>query len=139
MIVIDGGKGQLSKTSEVLFATRDDIEIIGLAEKFDEVFVPQKSTPIMLKRASVELRLIQNLRDEAHRFAITFHRNLRQKSALKSPLDDIKGIGAVKKRALIKQFGTIDQIKSASPSELALVKGIDPNLAQKIYEHFNKK
>lgn len=139
LIVIDGGKGQLSKTSDVLFATRDDIEIISLAEKFDEVFLPNNPLPIMLKRASVELRLIQTLRDEAHRFAITFHRNLRQKSALKSPLDDIKGIGAVKKRALINQFGTIDQIKSASPSELALVKGIDPNLAQKIYEHFNKK
>ena len=139
LIVIDGGKGQLSKTSAVLFAKRQDIEIISLAEKFDEVFVPHQSTPIMLKRASVELRLIQNLRDEAHRFAITFHRNLRQKSALKSPLDDIKGIGEVKKRALVKQFGTIEQIKNASPSELALVKGIDPNLAQKIFEHFNKK
>lgn len=137
LIVIDGGKGQLSATSEVLFARRTDIEIISLAEKFDEVFVPKQSMPIMLKRASVELRLLQNIRDEAHRFAITFHRSLRQKSALKSPLDSIKGVGAVKKKALIKQFVTIDAIKQAKAEELALVKGIDAKLAQQIFLHFH--
>ena len=94
--------------------------------------------PIMLKRGSVELKLLQNIRDEAHRFAITFHRNLRQKSALSSPLDNIKGIGKVKKNELIKHFKTIDQIKKAKPEELILVKGIDPVLAQKIYNYFNQ-
>ncbi|MDD4815574.1 MAG: excinuclease ABC subunit UvrC [Clostridia bacterium] len=136
LILIDGGKGQLSITANFLFSIRNDIEIISLAKKFEEVFKPNNPTPIMLKRASVELRLLQNLRDEAHRFAITFHRNLRQKKSLASPLDDIKGVGKVKKDALIKQFKTIEEIKKASPEELALVKGIDKNLANKIKEFF---
>lgn len=136
LIVIDGGKGQLSVTSEELFKHRNDIDIIGLAEKFDEVFLPNNTKPIMLKRGSVELRLLQTIRNEAHRFAITFHRTLRQKNALKSPLDEIEGVGPVKKKALIKQFKTIEQIKKASVEELALVKGIDINLAKKIYDFF---
>ena len=139
LIVIDGGKGQLSVTCGVLFEKRKDVDIVGLAEKFDEVFLPNQSNPIMLKRASVELRLLQTVRNEAHRFAITFHRNLRQKNALKSPLDEIDGVGPVKKKSLIKQFKTIEGIKKASPDELALVKGIDARLAQKIYEFFQKK
>ena len=137
LILIDGGKGQLSETSKVLFERRSDIEIISLAEKFDEVFLPNQSMPVMLKRGSVELRLLQTLRDEAHRFAITFHRNLRTKNQTKSPLDEIKGIGAVKKKALIRQFKTIEGIKSASVEELALVKGIDPRLAQNIFDFFH--
>lgn len=139
LILIDGGKGQLSETSKLLFSKRSDIEIISLAEKFDEVFLPNQSMPIMLKRGSVELRLLQTLRDEAHRFAITFHRNLRVKNQTKSPLDEISGVGAVKKKALIKQFKTIDGIKNASVEELALVKGIDVRLAQKIYYFFKEK
>ena len=139
LILIDGGKGQLSETSKVLFERRGDIEIISLAEKFDEVFLPGQSLPIMLKRGAVELRLLQNLRDEAHRFAITFHRNLRNKSQTKSPLDEIKGIGAVKKKALVRQFKTIEGIKSASVEELALVKGIDAGLAQKIFDFFHNE
>ena len=138
LIVIDGGKGQLSKTSTLLFEHRKDIEIISLAKKFEEVYKPNQSMPIMLKRGSVELKLLQNIRDEAHRFAITFHRNLRQKHSLSSPLDNIKGIGKVKKNELIKHFKTIDQIKKAKPEELMLVKGIDPVLAQKIYNYFNQ-
>ena len=139
LILIDGGKGQLSETSKVLFEKRQDIEIISLAEKFDEVFLPGQSMPVMLKRGAVELRLLQTLRDEAHRFAITFHRKLRTKNQTKSPLDDIKGIGKVKKKALVRQFKTIDGIKNANVEELALVKGIDPGLAKKIFDYFHKK
>ena len=138
LIVIDGGKGQLSSTSEVLFKRNNDIEIISLAEKFDEVFLPNNSMPKMLKRASVELRLLQNIRDEAHRFAITFHRSLRTKSMYHNSLDNIKGVGKVKKTALMKQFKTIENIKKAQIEDLNLVKGIDPILAQKIYEYFHK-
>lgn len=138
LILIDGGKGQLSKTAKILFNTRNDIEIISIAEKFDEIFKPNCPTPIMLKRASVELKLLQNLRDEAHRFAITFHRNLRQKKQLSSPLDKIKGVGKVKKNNLIKQFKTIENIKNATIDELSLIKGIDKNLAEQIYNYFNK-
>ena len=86
----------------------------------------------MLERGSSELRILQGIRDEAHRFAITFHRSLRSKSMIKSPLDDIKGLGNVKKKALFDQFGTFEQIQKASVQELNLVKGIDINLAIKI-------
>ena len=138
LMVIDGGKGQLSSCLEVVKKFGKDIEMISLAEKFDEVFVPNSSVPIMLKRGSSELRILQNIRDEAHRFAITFHRQRRTKQMLKSPLDEIKGLGKVKKQALYNQFGTLEQIKMASVDELNLVKGIDIVLAQKIYNFFHK-
>ena len=132
LLVIDGGKGQLSSVCEVLREYKKDIDIISLAEKFEEVFKPNNSTPIMLQRGSSELRILQGIRDEAHRFAITFHRTLRTKNMIKSPLDDIKGLGKVKKQALFNQFGTFEQIQKASVEELNLVKGIDINLAIKI-------
>lgn len=138
LIVIDGGKGQLSVTSEVVFSKNFDIEIISLAEKFEEVFKPSESSPHILKQGSVELRLLQNIRDEAHRFANTFHRELRQKRSLSSPLDNINGIGSVKRKALTKHFKTIERIKSASINELMQVKGINKNLAQKIQDYFQK-
>lgn len=138
LIVIDGGKGQLSATNEVLNKKKLKIDIISLAEKFDEVFKPNSSNPIMLKRGSSELRVLQNIRDEAHRFAITFHRKLRNKSQTKSPLDDIKGLGEVKKKALLNQFESFEEIKKASVEELNLVKGIDINLAIKIKEMVEK-
>ena len=132
LLVIDGGKGQLSSTYEVLKQSKLNCDIISLAKVFEEVYVPSSNVPIMLKRGSSELRILQNIRDEAHRFAITFHRKLRSKSQIKSPLDDIKGLGEVKKQALFKQFETFEQIKKASVDELNLVKGIDRNLAIKI-------
>ena len=132
LLVIDGGKGQLSSVCEVLKEYDKNIDIISLAEKFEEVFKPNNSAPIMLERGSSELRILQGIRDEAHRFAITFHRTLRTKSMIKSPLDDIKGLGKVKKQALFNQFGTFEQIQKASVEELNLVKGIDINLAIKI-------
>lgn len=132
LLVIDGGKGQLSSTYEVLSQSKLNCDIISLAKQFEEVYVPSSNVPVMLKRGSSELRILQNIRDEAHRFAITFHRKLRSKSQIKSPLDDIKGLGEVKKQALFKQFETFEQIKNASVDELNLVKGIDRNLAIKI-------
>lgn len=132
LIVIDGGKGQLSATFEVLQEFNKNIDIISLAEKYDEVFIPNCSQPIMLKRGSSELRILQNIRDEAHRFAITFHRKLRTKNQTKSPLDEIKGLGKVKKQALFSQFKTLEQIKNATVEELNMVRGIDINLAIKI-------
>ena len=136
LIVIDGGKGQLSSTYDII--KPHGIEVISLAERFEEVFLPENPTPKMLRRGSVELSLLINIRDEAHRFAITFHKNLRNKKTFKSPLDDIKGIGKVKKNALLAQFKTSEGVKNASIDELKLVKGIDPILAEKIYNHFNK-
>ena len=132
LLVIDGGKGQLSSVCEVLDEYNKNYDIISLAEKFEEVFKPNQSTPIMLKRGSSELRILQAIRDEAHRFAITFHRKLRSKAMIKSPLDDIKGLGKVKKQALFDTFGSFEQIKKASVNELNLVKGIDITLAIRI-------
>lgn len=136
LIVIDGGKGQLSSAVEVLEEFKINIPIISLAEKFEEVYVPNSSTPIMFKKGSVELGILTGIRDEAHRFAITFHRNLRTKKMLSSPLDEIKGIGEIKKKNLLKVFKTTENIKSASIEELSLVKGIDKNLAENIYNYF---
>ena len=138
LLVIDGGKGQLSSTYEVLKNSELDCDIISLAKQFEEVYTPYSNEPIMLKRGSSELRVLQNIRDEAHRFAITFHRSLRSKTQTKSPLDDIKGLGKVKKEALLNQFETFDAIKKASVDELNLVKGIDRNLAIKIHDYLQK-
>ena len=135
LIVIDGGKGQLSSTYEII--KNYDIDTISLAKQFEEVYLPNNPVPVMLKRGSAPLRVLQNIRDEAHRFAITYHKSLRDKREFHSPLDDIPGIGKVKKLALLAQFKTSEEIAKASPDELKLVKGIDPILAQKIYNHFH--
>ncbi|MBQ3494000.1 MAG: excinuclease ABC subunit UvrC [Clostridia bacterium] len=137
LLVIDGGKGQLSACKQILEQFGLEIDIISLAEKFEEVFTPHSSQPIMLPRGSNELFVLQNLRDEAHRFAITFHRKKRLKQMTKSPLDDIKGLGQVKKQALFSHFETFEQIAKASIEELNLIKGIDLGLAEKIYKHLH--
>ena len=137
LIVIDGGKGQLSSTYEVIKPY--NIDTISLAKQFEEVYLPNDNTPKMLKRGSAELQILQNIRDEAHRFAITFHKSLRNKNTFKSPLDDIKGLGKIKKANLIKTFKTSDEVAKASIEELNLVKGIDLNLATRIYNHFHEK
>lgn len=134
LLVIDGGKGQLSNTYDVLKERNLNIDIISLAKQFEEVFIPYDNFPRMLKRGSSELRILQSIRDEAHRFAITFHRQLRTKSEIQTPLDEIKGLGKVKKQALLNQFVNIKQIKNASVEELNLVKGIDFALATRIKE-----
>ena len=140
LIVIDGGKGQLSSCYEILksFNLENKIEMISLAERIEEVFLPNNKTPIILKCASAELRLLQNLRDEAHRFAITFHRSLRAKSQVKSELENIKGLGKIKISALLKAFGTTENVKNASIEELCLIKGIHESLAIDIKKHFEK-
>lgn len=140
LIVIDGGKGQLAKAVEVLNNyNRSDIKIISLAEKFEEVFVPNNSMPIMFKRSSEELKLLQRIRDEAHRFAITYHRTLRAKSQVSDPLDNIKGVGKNTRRVLYSHFKTLENIKKASIEELAMLKGVNIAAATQIYNYFNKR
>jgi len=138
LLVIDGGKGQLSSCFEILskFGLAKEIEMISLAERIEEVFVPKNTTPIILKYASAELKLLQRLRDEAHRFAITFHRQLRTKSQTKSVLENIDGLGEKKIDALLSAFGTSENISKASVEELCLVKGIHKALAIKIKNYF---
>ncbi len=125
LMIIDGGKGQLSATSEIIKRLSFEAEIISLAEKFEEVYIPNQSLPIMLDRKSVELGLLQQIRDEAHRFAITFNRNLRIKSTFRSAILDVEGIGEKTAGNLMKAFKTIANLKQASIEELKSVKGIN--------------
>lgn len=141
LLVIDGGKGQLSSCYEILqsFGLADKIEMVSLAKRIEEVFVPSSHTPVILKYASAELRLLQRLRDEAHRFAITFHRDLRGKSQTHTELEEISGLGKVKIQALLDAFKTTENIKNASVEELCLVKGIHESLAHTIKDYFDKQ
>ena len=137
LLIIDGGKGQLSSCYEILksFHLENKIEIISLAKRLEEVFVVHDTTPIILKYGSAELKLLQRIRDEAHRFAITFHRSLRTKYQTHTELENIKGLGRVKIDALLKAFGSTENIKNASVEELSLVKGIHPALAVDIKKY----
>jgi excinuclease ABC subunit C len=120
LLVIDGGKGQLGVAVEVLKEYSLDIPVIGLAKREEEIFTPGKSDPILLPKSDYALQLLQRLRDEAHRFAITFHKKLRSKQAYKSALDEVLGIGPKKKKLLIKRYGSVANIKKlASPEELS--------------------
>ncbi|MBQ8909116.1 MAG: excinuclease ABC subunit UvrC [Clostridia bacterium] len=138
LLVIDGGKGQLSSTFEILqnegYATQ--IPMISLAKRIEEVFVPENSTPIMLKPNSAELKLLQRIRDEAHRFAITYHRTIRTNKQTSSALDNISGIGPKKRDALLKTFGTSEEVAKASKDLLETVPGITPTLANAIINYF---
>ena len=138
LIVIDGGKGQLSSTYEILkeFHLEDKIEMISLAKKLEEVFTVGHSNPVILKYGSAELKLLQRIRDEAHRFAITFHRQTRTKAQTETELQNIPGLGAKKIDALLKAFGSTESIKKATAEELKLVKGIHSSNAETIVEYF---
>jgi len=133
LIVIDGGKGQLKMAYEAMKAFNiENVEMISLAKRFEEVYLPNNPKPIILARNSAGLKLLQRLRDEAHRFAITFHRSLRTKAATSSKLDGIKGLGESGKKNLLKKFKTIENIKNASSEELCQIPRITPEIAKLI-------
>jgi excinuclease ABC subunit C len=139
LIVIDGGKGQLGKSYNILKEEKiTDIEIISLAKRIEEVFLPGSKNSIILPRNSSALRVLIKIRDEAHRFAITFHRKRRRKRTLTSELDKIKGIGEETKFLLLKQFGSVDNIRNASIIEIMAVKGIGKKSAEKISKYLLK-
>jgi len=134
LIIIDGGKGQLSAACEALLELEiTGQEIVGLAKKQEEVYFPNNSTPRLLSRRSEGLFLLQRTRDEAHRFAITYHRKLRAKRSLKSNFDDLPGIGPARRKMLLDYFGTFDKFKNASLEELQAVPTLPKNVASKIY------
>ena len=137
LVVIDGGKGQLSSALEVIRGLGlADLPVVGLAKREGEIFIPHQSTSILLDRDSAALHLIQRIRDEAHRFAITFHRKLRGKRNLVSVLDHVEGIGPKRRQALWKAFKTLDAMKAASVEELAAVEGMNSTAAQTLYDFF---
>ena len=130
LVLIDGGKGQLSAALEVFLELGlDDVPLASLAKENEELFVPHTPEPIVLPRDSQALYLVQRIRDEAHRFAITYHRNLRSKSSLKSPLDNVTGIGPKRKRMLMRRFGTLKGIREAAVDDIASVPGMTRSLA----------
>jgi excinuclease ABC subunit C len=135
LVLIDGGKGQISAA---LTAMREvgagSIPAAGLAKENEEIFIPGRSKPVVLPRSSPGLQLLQRLRDEAHRFALGYHQRVRQKQAFASVLDSVPGIGPRRKRALLRQFGSVKAIREAPLEELAGVKGMTRGLAEKIKE-----
>jgi len=138
LVIVDGGKGQLGVAVEVLeeFDLLDRVPLVGLAKREEEIFLPRRSDPIWLKRGSQALYLVQRIRDEAHRFAITYHRNLRRKSQVRSALDGVPGIGPARRKALLQFFsGDIDRIRHATLEELQAVPGMNRRAAQALKEH----
>lgn len=139
LIVIDGGKGQLSSVQEIFDEMGiTDIELIALAKQEEEVFTSFSSESIRIDKRDYALKVLQRIRDESHRFAITYFRNLHSKRNLASVLTEIEGIGNKKRKALMEKFGTIDKIIGATEEELCQVEGIGPELAKKIYIYFKE-
>lgn len=138
LLIVDGGRGQLNVALEVLSEFGlSHIPAIGLAEQHELVYLPEEELPLEFSRSSAELHLLQRIRDEAHRFAITYHRNLRGKNTLYSQLDEIEGVGPRRKRAIFDRFTTMDSIKAASLEELHAVPGVDERTARAVYRHFH--
>ena len=138
LIIIDGGKGQLTAVEEAFKTYAPDIEYISLAEREEEIYIPNSSMPIILPKSDYRLMLLQRIRDEAHRFAITFNRSLRGKRTLRSVLTEIEGIGNKKRNALLNAFKDIPSIKNANIEELMKVDGIGETHAKNIKEYFSK-
>ncbi len=135
LIVVDGGKGQLNAAYEVLKQLEmTDLAIVGIAKREEEVFRPGDSTPVILPRDSQALFLVQRLRDEAHRFAITYHRNLRGKAQIASTLDSVKGIGPRRKKELITRFGSVKGVREATDADLLAVPGMNAQIVAALRE-----
>jgi len=135
LVIIDGGKGQLGAAAQTMREMdMHHIPVVGLAKRFEEIFVPDEDEPIVLPRGSEALYLVQRIRDEAHRFAIAFHRQVRGKTAITSALDSVPGIGPKRKKALLKKFGSVKAIREASVDDVASTVGFTRALAEKVKE-----
>ena len=134
LLVVDGGKPQLTAAMNQLEALGLDIPVCGLAKADEEVFVPWDDTPVVLPTGSASLYLIKQVRDESHRFAITFHRELRDKAMTVSILDEVEGVGPTRKKALMRHFGSMKRLRAASAEEISQVRGIPADVAQAVYD-----
>jgi excinuclease ABC subunit C len=140
LMMVDGGKGQLSVGKEVLDSLGFGSQpIIGLAKRLEEVFIPNQSAALSISKTSPALSLLKRVRDEAHRFAISYHRKLRKKRVVLSVLDGIPGIGESRRTALLNHFGSVKKLKEATADEIMAVKGIPKKLAEAIIAHFGRK
>ncbi|MCP4125209.1 MAG: excinuclease ABC subunit C, partial [Bacteroidetes bacterium] len=144
ILVIDGGKGQLKQAELVLDELEVDIPVVlGIAKGrtrkagFEQLFIPGNSTPVILEADDPALHLLQHIRDESHRFAISGHRAKREKARRSSPLESIPGIGAVRRRELLRRFGGLQGIKQASVVDLKRIPGINKTLAENIFHRFH--
>jgi excinuclease ABC subunit C len=139
LIVIDGGKGQLSSGLKALGPFRDlGTTVVSLAKRIEEVFLPGRKTPLVLPHDTPELQLLQRVRDEAHRFAIEFHRGRRDKAMTRSVLDDLPGVGPARKRLLLTHFGSPERFLEASREELEAVPGLPGKVAREVYAYVHK-
>jgi excinuclease ABC subunit C len=138
LIVVDGGRGQLGVAVKVLEERGLDFPVVGLAKRLEEVYVPGEPEPLRIARGSEALFVLQHLRDEAHRFAIAYHRKLREKRALASPLDDVPGIGPARKKALLTRFGSLARVGKAPVEEIEKTPGFGPELAQAVYRQLHE-
>jgi len=138
LVLIDGGRGQLNVGATVLAELGlDDIAVASLAKQQEELYRTESLAPLVLDPTSPALQTLQKIRDEAHRFAITYHKTLRNKRTLQSVLDAIPGVGATIRTSLLKTLGSARRVREASVAELAAVPKVTPKLAQRIYDHFH--
>ena len=137
LVVVDGGRGQLAQATRVLEDLGLSIPHIGLAKRLEEIYFPDRPDPLMIPRGSEALFVLQHIRDEAHRTAVRFHRQTREKRAFHSPLDDIAGVGPARKKSLLKRFGSLARLREATPEEIAETPGIGPDLATAISERLH--
>ncbi|HET7870705.1 MAG TPA: excinuclease ABC subunit UvrC [Actinomycetota bacterium] len=137
LIVVDGGRGQLSVATKVLADLDLHIPAIGLAKRLEEVYFPDRPDPLRIPRGSQALFVLQHIRDEAHRFAVTYHREKRSKRVMASSLDDVQGIGPARKRALLKRFGSLARLSRASLEEIAATPGVGREIARGVYERLH--
>ena len=133
LVVVDGGPLQAAAAARALAELGiDDVAVCGLAKRLEEVWLPGEEYPVILPRSSEGLYLLQRVRDEAHRFAIAYHRQKRSKAATASALDDVPGLGPARRATLLKHFGSVRKLRAASLEEIAAVPGIGPKLAATI-------
>ena len=132
--MVDGGRPQLTAAMEQLEQLGLDIPVCGLAKADEEVFVPWDETPVVLPSGSASLYLIKQVRDESHRFAITFHRELRDKAMTASVLDDVPGVGPKRKRALMRRFGSLRRLREADEAAIAQTEGIPADVARAVWQ-----
>lgn len=134
LVIVDGGRGQLGAAERALgrLGLAGRLTLIGLAKREEEIFQPGRADPLLLPRTSGALKLVQRVRDEAHRFAITYHRRLRERELVRSALDDIPGVGTKTRRALLRRFGSVTAVAAASAQDLAAVAGVGPVTAERV-------
>ncbi len=137
LVVVDGGRGQLSVATRALADAGLRIPAVGLAKRLEEVYFPDRPDPLRIPRGSEALFVLQHLRDEAHRFAVTYHRSKRAKRVLASPLDDVPGVGPARKRALLRRFGSLARVRRAAVDEIAATPGIGAVMARTIHDRLH--